>query len=570
MRPLLALLVDAVLALLAVLGLPFRALRARSRPEWVRVRLKGELPYRPLPRRRQLLRARPQPSDVGSVEELRSALELLAADGRVRGVLLQLQGLSLSPAKRAAVASHLAAFRARGKRVVAFAVSADTTEVELLCAADEVLLPPAGRIDLTGFAAEATALGEGLERLGIRAHFVRRGDYKTAPELFTHADVSDIQRRTIEALLDERYADLVDALSRGRRMSPERARAVVDAGPYSARRAVQAGLADGLCSEADLPEHLAPPGAPARKDGAPARARVGSLAEYRASLPWPPVRWRPLRRRPLVAVVPLSGAIVPGEGGASPLGRTAGSEPLVRALRRLERLRAVKAVVLFVDSPGGSALASELMLEAVQRLARKKAVVAYVDRVAASGGYMAAMGAKELWSAPGAVVGSIGVFAGKFEAEGLLARLGVRRALVTRGENAGLFSTSRPFTPSERRALEADVEETYQAFLSIVARGRGRTVEEVHARAEGRVYSGRAALEAGLVDRLGGFEEACLRALALAGAPSTGRHDVAWVRVAGRPAGLQRLLQGALGAHVYALGWPLWRFPHLGAPEPVE
>ncbi|MCI0669070.1 MAG: signal peptide peptidase SppA [Myxococcaceae bacterium] len=571
MRILFAALTNLFLALFALLGWPGRLLRARSRPKWVRLRLVGGLPYRPRARRRLLPRTRGSEGDVGSVEELRRALDTLAKDVRVRGVLLHLEDIEISPAKRSAIASHLAAFRATGKRVVAYVVRAGNAEVELLCAADEVVVSPAGRLELMGFSAEATALAEGLQRLGVRAHFVRRGAYKTAPELFTHADISDIQRKTVEGLLDERYQDLVQVLAHGRRLTLDEARSRIDRGPYSARRAKTAGLVDTLCSEADLPEHLAGPDAKPGKQGEPPRARVGSLKEHRAALPLPQVRWRPFRPRPVVAVVPLSGAIVHGEGGGGMgLGpKLAGSEPLVRALRRMEHNPRVAGVVLFVDSPGGSALASELVLEATRRLAKKKPVVAYVDRVAASGGYMAAMGARELWSAPDAVVGSIGVFAGKFEASELLSRLGIRRAVITRGENAGLFSTSRAFTDSERSALELEVEETYQAFLSIVAEGRKRSVEEIHARAEGRVYSGRGALDAGLVDRLGGFEDACKRTLALAGVP-VAPYDVAWARVTGRQAALQRLLQSAARAQVYALDWPLWRFSHLGPPEPHD
>ena len=146
--------------------------------------------------------------------------------------------------------------------------------------------------------------------------------------------------------------------------------------------------------------------------------------------------------------------------------------------------------------------------------------MAYFDRVAASGGYMAALGAHEIWAGPHAIAGSIGVFAGKFDLSGLLARAGIQRVIVTRGENAGLLSFSRPFTGREREALEADIEETYVAFLDHVAAARQLSREAVRERAEGRIYSGHGALEAKLVDRVGLFDEACRRALELAGAPS--------------------------------------------------
>ncbi|MDY7231096.1 signal peptide peptidase SppA [Hyalangium rubrum] len=560
-----------------LLGLPFRLLASRHRPTHVRFRLAGDPPYRE--RRRAPLRLRLggsslEPATVSSLESFQEALGLLAKDPRVKGILLELEGLEIGSAKKDALVKLLTDFRAAGKRVVAWAVSTDSVGYQVMCAADEVLLAPAGRLELVGYAAEATALGEGLARVGIQAHFVRRGAYKTAPELFTHSHVSDIQRQTLEAFLDERYAELVEAISRGRKRSPEEVRALIDAGPYSAQRAVSAGLVDAMCSEADLPARLEPP-RPEEKAKAPAESEAEAEAEeslepmdtWLAALPWAPVKWRPVRRKPRLGLVVLSGMIVPGKGSGGPVGpTTAGADALVKAVRAAGRDKRAKALVLYINSPGGSALASELILEAVQRVARKKPVIAYVDQVCASGGYMAALGAKEIWTAPHAIIGSIGVFAGKFEASGLLERLGVRRTIIARGENAGIFSVSRGFTPHERESLEAEVEETYQAFLGHVAKARGRTKEEIHERAEGRVYSGTRAMTAGLVDRLGGFEDACRHALNLAKVP-TEKFELMTYGGGARRRSLLQLLLSMSSTHLYALCPTCWGLAGFKAGE---
>ncbi|HYO66504.1 MAG TPA: S49 family peptidase, partial [Archangium sp.] len=460
MRFLVIPLINLLVLLRVLLGLPFRLLGARSRPAHVRFRLAGDPPYRERPRRSRRLplglggQGRPEPATVTSLESFREALELLAKDEKVKGILLVLEDLDVPPAKREVLVKLLGDFRAAGKRVVAWAVSVDSLGYQVMCAADEVLLSPAGRLDLLGFAAEATALGEGLGRLGIKAHFFRRGAYKTAPELYTHAHVSDIQRQTLESFLDERYADLVDSVARGRKRTPEEVRAWIDVGPYSAKRAVAGGLIDGTCDEADLPARLGGK----KEDEDEDDEGLEPMPMYRARLPWPPVRWRPLRPKPRLGVVPVSGMIVPGKGTP---GRAAGSDTVVKALRAAGRNPRVKAVVLYVASPGGSALASEIMLEAVQRVAKKKPVIAFVDSVAASGGYMAALGAREIWATPHAVVGSIGVFAGKFDTSELMEKLGVHRTLITRGETAGIYSSSRGFTEHERALMEAEMEETY-------------------------------------------------------------------------------------------------------------
>ncbi|XSE95474.1 signal peptide peptidase SppA [Pseudomyxococcus flavus] len=538
----------ANLTLLArtALGAPFRMLSSGDRPTYVRFRLTGDPPYRE--QRRPKLRlgaSRPEPSDVTSVERFRESLEVLAKDARVKGILLEVESLTVPPAKRDALVSVVTAFQRQGKRVVGWAVSVDNEAYALLCAADEVLLAPMGRVELVGYAAEPTALGEGLSRAGIRPHFVRRGDYKTAPELFTDTVVSDIQTRTVESFLDERYADLVDVVSRGRRKTPEEVRALIDRGPFSARRALDAGLVDALVSEADLPVHLG-----LVKDGGDAEeTELEPMATYLSTVPFPPVRWKPVRRPPRLAVVPVSGMIVPGKG---PSGRMATADTVVKALRAAGRDKRSKAVILYVNSPGGTPLAAEQMLEAVQRVARKKPVIAYMDRVCASAGYMVAVGAKEVWSAPHALVGSIGVFAGKFDASGLMEKLGIRRTVLARGENAAIFSTSRGFSPHEQATLEAEVEEIYQAFLDIVAKGRGRTKEEIHQLAEGRVYSGVRAKAVGLVDQVAGFEDACRHALSLAKAP-TERFEIMTYGGRKQRVNLLKLLLGASQSRTYAL-----------------
>lgn len=560
------LLANLLIGLRLLLGLPFRLMAVRQRPAWVRFRLTGNLPYRPRPGPRFRLGGAPvEPATVTSLEDFGRALRTLAADPKVEGILLELENLALADARRDALLTLISDFQAAGKRVVSWSVMVDTSAYPVLGAADEVLLAPMGRVDLVGFAAEATVLGEAFGRVGIHAHFARRGDYKTAPELFTDGTVSDVQRQTLETFLDERYAVLVDAIARDRGKTPEEARALIDAGPYSAKRAQEAGLVDGLVHEADLGAHL---GLESKKKAAhDDETPVPTFSAYLATQPFPPVRWRRLRRKPRLAVVDVAGIIVPGSGGS---GRFAAADTVVKALRQAARDPRSKAVVLAVASPGGSALASEQMLEAVKRVAKQKPVIAYVDKVCASGGYMAAIGAKEIWSAPHAVVGSIGIFQGKFEYGDLLDKLGVRSTTVTRGQNAAFGSGTRGFTPHERAALEREVEEGYQTFLELVAQARGRTKEEIHQLAEGRVYSGLRAKDAGLVDRIGGFEEVCRYAMDEARVSSEDFEIRRFGRGARSRLSLLKLLAAAAHPTSYAFcttAWGLWGF---GTTEPID
>jgi protease-4 len=552
----LALLWNLFLALWLLLRLPFRLLGRRAPPSYVRFVLKGDPPYR-ASLRRAWFRRRPPPGLVTALDVFRRNLVQLSKDARVKGVVVEVGPLEMAPAKRLLLSQWLSAFRAAGKEVVGFALSPGNAEYEVLCGMTRVVLPRPGRLALDGFLLEATAVGGALERLGIHAEFVRRGDFKTAPELFTRSDISPNQRALLEALLDDRHAALVEAVTAGRRLEKEEATALVDKGPYSAERALASGLVDALADEVELTGLL---GLPAVEHG---DVLVPAFPRYLRAMCVPDVNWARLRARKRLAVVPLSGVLADGDADR-PWPAVASAETLLAGLRAAADDSRCPAVLLYVNSPGGSALASERVADEVVRLVRRKPVVAYTDRVSASGGYLASLGAQELWAGPHSVVGSIGVFAGKFDAHALLERLGIHRTAFTRGEHAGLGTTTRMLTPSEREALEREVDDIYRRFVERVAGARKMDVTAVLARAEGRVFTSGQALALGLLDKLGTFEEAAARALALAGVTDTD-FELALHGLPRRRLGLSALLPRR--AQVLALWWPWLSGDGLGGTE---
>ena len=374
----------------------------------------------------------------------------------------------------------------------------------MLSQLDRFELGPGGRLELAGYAAEVLSLRDALALAGVRPQFVRRGEYKTAPEMFTDSSISPAQRKTLEAILDERTDALLGGIASGRKITPDAAKAALDAGPYSARRAIDAKLVDGTSDPAGIEEALKTEHGK-KLQMVPYGAFQGAWRRGRPA-------FRPLRKPRFLAVVPVRGIINVGEGrgGTGPV--VAGSDSVVEALEEAAESSRAPAILLYIDSRGGSAIASELIHAAVQRANKKKPVIAYCDSVAASGGYMAAVGAREFWSAPEAIVGSIGVFAGKFDVEGLLKLVRVGVDEVRRGAHAGLYSLMRGWTDEERAVMERDVEETYRDFLRIVAAGRKMTEDAVHAVGEGRVFTGTKALEAKLIDGTCDFKEALRKA----------------------------------------------------------
>ena len=219
---------------------------------------------------------------------------------------------------------------------------------------------------------------------------------------------------------------------------------------------------------------------------------------------------------PKVAIVTCSGTITSGKSRRGPLGgQILGADTLVKAIRKARFEREVVAVVCRVNSPGGSAVASDLIWRALSET--RKPVVASMADVAASGGYYIAMGAKKILASPGTVTGSIGVVGGKFVLRGLYQKIGLSNEIITRGANANLFSSTEPFSPSERAVLLRLMKDTYDQFVTKASEARGKTYKQIDAVAQGRVWTGRQALKHGLVDRLGGLADAIALAKKMAG-----------------------------------------------------
>jgi protease-4 len=303
-------------------------------------------------------------------------------------------------------------------------------------------------------------------------------------------------------LYDDVYDRVIADLSRDFEIPRRRARALVDGGPYVTPEAVELGLVDGAADELDLEQTL--------ED-----AFGGRYARQVAPSPSESRRWGGGAR---VGVVVIDGDIVDGDNVDIPLLELhmSGGRTVTRAIDRLAADPTVAAIVLRVDSPGGSALASDQIWRAVVRARRRKPVIASMGALAASGGYYVACAAEEIWADPSTLTGSIGIFFGKADVSPLAARIGVSIEEYGRGRHAGLESIYRPFTAEERALVADKIRIWYRLFLRRVAAGRDMDVEAVHAIAQGRVWSGDAALRVGLVDRLGGFGSALARARELA------------------------------------------------------
>ena len=480
--------------LLCVPLLPIWAIaRWLSRPKgrWIVVRLKPRLveARQPLPWLRRLL-------DAGSLRRTSSlaAVRRLAdyaiRDPRIDGVAFVLPPLQAGWSVCAGLREQILRLRDEGKATrVLLPRGGGHRELYVASAAERIYVAPQATITLLGLSAESHYVKPLLDRIGVEVEPFARKEYKTAAERVSRDSMSEQQREQLQVLIDGHTAALLEALSQRIGTTPEQARTLFEAGVFRGQDAIDARLVDALAYEDELPDAL----------GVDQKKLIESdryLDFKEAEL------FRPLRRRPYIAVVAIKGAI--SESGA-PTGRRAS---IVAALRHARRDRRALGVLLWVDSPGGSAEASDLIHREVVRVKEKKPVVAYFGEVAASGGYYVAAHANAIVAQPLAITGSIGVVSARLMASQLLDRVGIRTEVLRTGPHADLFSPHRALTDAERTLMNRELDAFYDSFVALVADGRGRPVEEIEPLARGRVWLAADAYRHGLVDELGGMDTA--------------------------------------------------------------
>jgi protease IV len=436
-------------------------------------------------------------------------LSRLSRDGSVKAVVLRSGGLPLGAGRSEELRAGIDGLQRAGKKVLFYLESGGDLDYAVASVADRILVAPQAILAVNGFSATALFAGAGLEKLGVKAEFVRVGAYKNAPDVFTRSDMSQEQREVTNALLDDVYGRYVSGVSRKRHLDEGKFRRLLDRGLLTPQEALREGLVDGLAYPDQLEEEVR-------------KVLGGSTAFLRkTSLDHPSVRddrWAP---RPRIAVVRVEGDIARGAGGSSPFGgvEIAGSDTIARRIHQLADDPAVRAIVVRIDSPGGDGTASDLIWRELVRAREEKhkPVVASMGDVAASGGYYVAVAADQIYAEPSTITGSIGVFIGKFDLHSLYGGLGLTLVTNKRGESADLFSTARPLTDDERRMMQGWVDSFYDQFVDRVAKGRKLSPAQVDALGRGRVWSGAQALERGLVDRMGGLVDALREAKQRAG-----------------------------------------------------
>lgn len=450
-----------------------------------------------------------------SFSSLLSQLRKAKVDSRIGAILLDIDFPGIGWGKADELREAIADFKTSGKPVFAYMEIGSNKEYYIAAAADKIYLPPTGDLYINGFAAQSQFYKGSLDKLGVKWEDVHVGKYKSYNEQFTRTDHSPESREVVNAILDDYFNRVVNTVAQSRQKSPEDVKAIIDNAPYNAVEAQKQNLIDGAKYKDEVYAELKNRLGYKEAD----ELRVTTNSAYKEITP----ESLGLNNGERVAVIFASGIITPGRSSDGTFGgsQTIGSDTIVKAVKDAADDASIKAIVLRVDSGGGSALASDLMWHTIEYAKTKKPIVTSMGDVAASGGYYIACNSNKIVAEPSTVTGSIGVVLGRPVLGGLYNWLGVSNEYIKRGKNAEIFREDREWTPEEREVFQKNANFFYwDNFVPKVAQGRGKSVEQIHEVAQGRVWTGFQAKERGLVDEFGGLNRAVEIAKELAKLPA--------------------------------------------------
>jgi len=468
-----------------------------------------------------------------SLEELLTTLDRAKSDQRVDSVLLEIEGLGAPAAKVQELGNAIAALRKSGKKVTAWLNTPEDKDYQLAVACDSIILRKGSWMLLDGLKAELFFFADPLEKLGVSFQAAQWKKYKSAVESFTRSSPSPENLEETNALLDDAWADYLDSVSRQRRLSREAIRNVVDSlAVLTPEKALALRLIDRIATEREIEKEYE-----LRLDKPAGELFVGGREYLDAT-----GGMRPRGSGDRIAVVAITGMIVSDGSADMGDGEATDVATLKQALQTALDDSKVRAIVLRIDSPGGDALAASTMLELLDEAKAKKPIVASMSGVAASGGYMVALAGSRIFAEPMTVTGSIGVFSLKPDFGGVLAKSGIRREVLTRGRFADAYTPFKAFDDSSFRKFVETAGTIYDDFIAKVAKSRKMTPAAVDAVAGGRVWSGKRAFQVGLVDQIGGLNDAVQEAKKLARMDAKAKPELLYLPV--RKTWLEYLLAG--------------------------
>ncbi|MBS1682780.1 MAG: signal peptide peptidase SppA [Bacteroidetes bacterium] len=427
---------------------------------------------------------------------LKQTIEHAATDPSIKGIYLEVSLFQGGYAQAKEIREALINFKKSGKWIVAYSEFFTENSYYIASVADKIYLNPEGELELNGLAVEVSFYKKLFDKLEIKPEIFRVGDFKSAVEPFFLDKMSDANRLQLRALIDDINNSTNLEIAEARKIDNTELKKITDQMLVTAPEdAAKYRLVDSLFYfdqvQAELRNRLG-----LGKNG---KINLVKYSKYKKSFT------NVSTSKNEIAVIVAEGEIIPGKAGESSIG----SETFAEELRKARTNDRVKAIVLRINSPGGSALASDVMWREVVLATKEKPVIASMSTYAASGGYYLAMGCDTIVAEPTTITGSIGVFSVLFDLSGFLGnKLGITFDEVKTGEFSDIATFTRPLTTAEKSIWQKKTNKIYEGFTTKAADGRGMEVEQLRSVASGRVWTGTQAKEKGLVDVLGGFDDA--------------------------------------------------------------
>lgn len=449
--------------------------------------------------------------------ELLNTLKEARTDANLSAVIFEIEEAGLGFAQIQELRTQFEALRAADKDVYVYCETLHPGTLLLGSAASKLVLMPRGEVEFAGMYSEGLYFKNMLDKIGVQADILHCGDYKSAGEPFYLTGPSKEAEEQTNKLIDSIFEQIVALIAKSRKLEPEAVHGLMDKAILSAQDALDAKLVDKLAYKeqfvADLKKQYGKDVKFTRKYGKKKGPEIDpdnpfSMFKVFSEL----MKGESDSGKPSIAVVYVDGPISSGESEPSLFGGSDGarSETVRKAIDAAAKDNSVKALLLRVDSPGGSAIASEVICEATKRFKNSgRPFIVSMGNVAGSGGYYVATMADAIFCQPGSITGSIGVVGGKLVTKGLWDWVGVTGHEYKRGKHADVMNSNRKFTDAEREIIKGLMDRVYGEFKDRVVEGRGKKIKgDLEPLAGGRVYTGKQALDIGLIDQLGGFSDA--------------------------------------------------------------
>lgn len=444
-------------------------------------------------------------SESQGLDDILHAIAIAKEDENIKGISINNNFLMAGMAQTQAIRKALQDFKTSGKFIYAYGDFFTQKDYYLSSVADEIYLNELGAIDFKGLSTEVLFFKDFQEKTGIKMEVIRHGKYKSAVEPFLANEMSSDNRTQIQELLNSLWSSIVTDIADSRKLPIEDINTIADTlGGRTAKYANLSGLVDGTVHFDQYEEFVkAAAGISSDKD-----INYIALKEYIKFSK----KKKPAADKDRIAVIFAQGEIFYGEGSSTIIGQGIIGD----ALKKARDDKNVKAIVLRVNSPGGSAIASDIIWREIEITKMSKPVVVSMGDYAASGGYYIAVGAHKIFAEPTTITGSIGVFGTIPNIAELAKKMGINAEQVGTNKKSVDYSFFEPMKDDFRSDVQESIEETYQTFLNRVAQGRSISVEQADQLAQGRVWSGIDAKRLGLVDEIGGLDNAIAAAAELA------------------------------------------------------